>query len=310
MDSILLYVVFLVAFFAMMQGFVYFSRDLREETRDAWSRIRRPRLADGVSPWLRDILLTAPIRTFDTLVQTCGFKIRTEWVLFLMMMLSLLLVLLLDMKDIGAPLPNFSGSFAVGIGFPLLLFVWIRDRRMAKLTNQIPETLDMMVRSLKAGHPIPVSIAMVATEMPAPIGVEFKRVADSMSFGLDLRQALTNMSERLHTVPELKYVVSAIRIQAASGGNLAEVLSSLAKLMREQHKLKMKVKAISAEGRLSGNILAVLPIALFGVICLVSPGYYGEELADSVALKYTLMAALSHVIAGYLVIRRIVNIRV
>jgi tight adherence protein B len=309
MDSVILYIVFVLAFFALIQGFLLFSSDVREETRDTWSKILRPTLADGVSPWLRDILLSAPIRKFDNLVQTCGIRIRTENILFGMMVLAILVMVMLDLYAFVNPLPGLAIGFAVGLGMPLLVLSWMRGRRMAKLTDQLPETLDMMVRSLRAGHPIPVSVGMISKEMADPIGGEFKRVNDAMSFGLDLRDALVKMTERLTTVPELKYVVSAIRIQASSGGNLAEVLGSLATLMREQHKLKMKVKALSAEGRLSGNILAGIPIGVFTFVNILTPGYY-TGLKDSPAMTYLLALAAGLVALGIIVVRRISNIRV
>src|SRR5262249_39916104 len=132
-------------------------------------------------------------------------------------------------------------GLAVSVGLPYLVIVRVRNKRMAKLTLQLPEILGMIVRSLRAGHPITTCIGMVAKEMPEPVGPEFKRVADAMLFNLALRDALSRLAERLHTVPELQYIVTAIRIQAISGGNLAEILESLADLMREQHKLKMKI---------------------------------------------------------------------
>jgi tight adherence protein B len=309
MDSVILYIVFVLAFFALIQGFLLFSSDVREETRDTWSKILRPTLADGVSPWLRDILLSAPIRKFDNLVQTCGIRIRTENILFGMMVLAILVMVMLDLYAFVNPLPGLAIGFAVGLGMPLLVLSWMRGRRMAKLTDQLPETLDMMVRSLRAGHPIPVSVGMISKEMADPIGGEFKRVNDAMSFGLDLRDALVKMTERLTTVPELKYVVSAIRIQASSGGNLAEVLGSLATLMREQHKMEMKVKALSAEGRLSGNILAGIPIGVFTFVNILTPGYY-TGLKDSPAMTYLLALAAGLVALGIIVVRRISNIRV
>jgi len=304
MDTIIVYVAVVIALFALIQGFLFFSQDIREETRETWSHIRRPTLADGVSPWLREILLSAPIRRFDNIVQTCGIKVRTETVLFGMMILTVLAIVTLNLYSI----PSVLGA-AIGLVLPFLILLQTRNRRMAKLTSQIPETLDMMVRSLRAGHPIPVSIGMIAKEMPNPIGGEFKRVYDTMSFGLDLRDALVKMTERLNTVPELQYLVSAIRIQSASGGNLAEVLGSLARLMRDQQKLKMKVKALAAEGRMSGNILACLPIGVFIILNIVAPTHYAG-LLDKPPLMFALGFAGILVVAGFLVIRRICNIRV
>lgn len=310
MYSSILYVVLVIAFFALIQGCLLLSDDIREEALISAShlRLQRPRLADGVSPWLRDILLTVPIRRFDNLVQTCGIGISTERVLLGMTMFSVLAVVLSDVLT-RSPFLSFAGGIGVGIGLPLFILLRLRVSRMTKLTRQLPETLDMMVRSLRAGHPIPACVSMIAKEMRAPIGSEFKRVYDGMSYGLDLRDALTKMTDRLDTVSELKYVVSAIKIQSSTGGNLAEILAALSTLMRDQLKLKMKVKAISAEGRMSGNILAALPICVVVLLNFINPQYYATTMSDPI-MSYVMGFAGSLVIVGYFFIRRIVDIRV
>jgi tight adherence protein B len=310
MESIILYVTLVTAFFALIQGCLMFAADIREEAQISANhlRLRRPRLADGVSPWLRDLLLTVPIRRFDKLVQTCGLAMSTEHVLLAMTIFSVIAVILSDVLTLQ-PFLSFAGGFAAGIGLPLLVLLRLRASRMKKFTLQLPEALDMMVRSLRAGHPIPACIAMIGRELRAPIGSEFKRVHDAMSYGLDLRDALTKLTDRLDSVHELKYVVSAIKIQSSTGGNLAEILSSLSTLMRDQLKLKMKVKAISAEGRLSGNILAVLPVGVVFFLNIINPTYYESTLSDPIMI-YVLGFSGFLVIAGYLIIRRIVNIRV
>jgi len=310
MESIILYVTLVTAFFALIQGCLMFAADVREEAQISANHLglRRPRLADGVSPWLRDILLTVPIRRFDKLVQTCGLAISTERVLLGMTMLSVMAVILSDVLTLQ-PFFSFAGGLAAGIGLPLLVLLRLRAARMAKFARQLPEALDMMVRSLRAGHPIPACIAMIGRELQAPIGIEFRRVHDAMSYGLDLRDALTKLTDRLDSVHELKYVVSAIKIQSSTGGNLAEILSSLSTLMRDQLKLKMKIKAISAEGRLSGNILSILPVAVVVLLNFINPHYYESTIADPIMI-YVLGFSGFLVIAGYLIIRRIVDIRV
>jgi tight adherence protein B len=308
-STLLLYLVFVAMAFAALQGFRYFIDDLREETRIEVSRLRRVRFAEGFSPWLRDILLSAPIRRFDNLVQTSGLKARTEYIL-----LGMILGTAIIMSVATQFLPAFF-SFAlgcgVGIALPYAVILRLRSRRMAKLTLQLPETLGMIVRSLRAGHPIAACIGMVAKEMPEPVGPEFKRVADAMLFNLALREALSRLAERLYTVPELQYIVTAIRIQAVSGGNLAEILESLAELMREQQKLKLKIKAFSAEGRMSANVLALLPFLMFVAINVINPNLYRDAFNVSPsAVNIALGVALLLVVVGKIIARRIVKIRV
>jgi tight adherence protein B len=308
-STLLLYLVFVAMAFAALQGCRYFIDDLRAETRIEVSRLRRVRFADGFSPWLRDILLTAPIRRFDNLVQTSGLKARTEYIL-LGMILGTAIIMSIASHFL-TPLFGFGLGCGVGIALPYAVILRLRSKRMAKLTLQLPETLGMIVRSLRAGHPIAACIGMVAKEMPEPVGPEFKRVADAMLFNLALREALSRLAERLYTVPELQYIVTAIRIQAVSGGNLAEILESLADLMREQQKLKMKIKAFSAEGRMSANVLALLPFLMFVAINVINPKLYREAFSvNPTAVNIALGVAVLLVMVGKLIARRVVKIRV
>jgi tight adherence protein B len=308
-DPLALGLLLAAALFAMIEGVLLLTADVREEARNAATklRLRRPSLADGVSPWLRDILLTAPVQNFDNLVQTSGLAWRTERVLMGMVLLTVAAVVAFEFAAFGPY--SFPGGFALGIGLPLLVLVRLRARRTRRLTGQLPEMLDMIVRSLRAGHPIPACVALVAKDMPDPMGGEFRRVHDAMSYGLNLRDALTKMAERLHMVGELNYVVTAIKIQSTTGGNLAEILASLATLLRERQKLKMKVKAISAEGRLSGNILGALPVVVVALLNLINSDYY-RGLSDEPGMRWALGVAAALVVLSHVFIRRIVKIRV
>lgn len=310
MSTILLYLAFVGAVFAALQGCAYFVADLREETRSEMSQLRRARLADGLSPWLRDLLLTTPIRRFDNLVQTCGLKVRTEYILLGMLFATVVSAMITNYVLPNPVLGLVLGVF-LGIVLPLGVIAHMRTRRMNKLTLQLPEALGMMVRTLRAGHPIAACIGMVAREMPDPIGSEFKRVADAMLFNLSLRDALSRLSQRLHTVHELRYLVTAIRIQTLSGGNLAEILDSLAGLMREQQKLKMKIKAFSAEGRLSANVLAVMPVGIFVIINVLNPNLYRDAFSlNKTAVTGVLAGAAILLVVGFIFARRVVKIRV
>jgi tight adherence protein B len=308
-STLILYLVFVGVAFAAMQGCHYFVNDLREETRIEVSRLRRVRFAEGFSPWLRDILLAAPIRRFDNLVQTSGLKARTEYLLLGMIVGTAIITTIAN--QFLNPFLGLVVGLGLSVVLPYAVIVRLRSKRMARLTLQLPEVLGMIVRSLRAGHPIAACIGMVAKEMPEPVGPEFKRVADAMLFNLALREALSRLAERLYTVPELQYIVTAIRIQAISGGNLAEILESLSDLMREQQKLKMKIKAFSAEGRMSANVLAVLPFGMFVAINVINPNIYREAFSvNPTAINITLGVSVLLVVVGKLIARRIVKIRV
>ena len=308
-STLILYLVFVGVAFAAMQGCHYFVNDLREETRIEVSRLRRVRFAEGFSPWLRDILLAAPIRRFDNLVQTSGLKARTEYLLLGMIVGTAIITTIAN--QFLNPFLGLVVGLGLSVVLPYAVIVRLRSKRMARLTLQLPEVLGMIVRSLRAGHPIAACIGMVAKEMPEPVGPEFKRVADAMLFNLALREALSRLAERLYTVPELQYIVTAIRIQAISGGNLAEILESLSDLMREQQKLKMKIKTFSAEGRMSANVLALMPFAMFVIINFINPSLYREAFsANPTAVTSALLVAVGLVVVGKIIAGRIVKIRV
>ncbi|TIX38273.1 MAG: type II secretion system protein F, partial [Mesorhizobium sp.] len=128
-------------------------------------------------------------------------------------------------------------------------------------------------RSLKAGHPVPVAISMVAREMADPIGTEFGVIADEVTYGSDLVSALHSLFERVGH-EDLPLFVTAVSIQSSSGGNLREILDGLSSVIRERGKLRRKVRAISTEGRMSAYILTAVPALLMVGIMVMMPQFY------------------------------------
>lgn len=164
-------------------------------------------------------------------------------------------------------------SLAVGILAPLQVARIARASRIKAFANQLPDALDIIVRSLRSGHPVPVALAMVGKELPDPVGSEFGMTNDEMTYGLDMAQAMRNLSDRVG-LSDLALLVTAVSLQSTSGGNLAEVLSNLSRVLRDRFQLRRKVRSLSAEGRMSGYGLFILPIVIAGAIYLQNPGYY------------------------------------
>lgn len=162
---------------------------------------------------------------------------------------------------------------------PLTALKSLRTRRHKQFGIQLPEALDLITRGLKAGHPVPVAIAMVGREMPDPIGSEFGMVADEVTYGSDMVSALQNMYERVGH-EDLPLFVTAVSIQATSGGNLREILDGLSAVIRERGKLRRKVKAISTEGRMSAYILTAVPALLAAAMMVLMPNFYGDILDE------------------------------
>lgn len=158
---------------------------------------------------------------------------------------------------------------------PIMALKFLRKRRHKHFGLQLPEALELITRSLKAGHPVPVAISMVAREMPDPIGTEFGVVADEVTYGSTLVNALHSMFERVGH-EDLPLFVTAVSIQSSSGGNLREILDGLSGTIRERGKLRRKVRAISTEGRISAYILTAVPALLMAAIFGLMPDFYGK----------------------------------
>lgn len=163
----------------------------------------------------------------------------------------------------------------VAFVLPLLWLRRARRRRIVKFESQLPDALDMIVRSLRAGHPAPVAMALVAREMPDPIGTEFGIVSDEITFGLSLEQAARKLSERVG-FEGLHLLSVSLSIQSKTGGNLTEILANLSKVLRERRKLRLKIRSLSAEGRLSAIMISMFPLVMFGILALIAPSYYGD----------------------------------
>jgi tight adherence protein B len=221
--------------------------------------------------------------------------------------LSVVFVVLAELT--GAP-PLLSIVFGVGagVGMPFGAIAFMAARRRRAFLDQFPGAVDLVARSLQAGHPIPVALGIVAEQSPDPIGTEFGMTIDEMSFGLDRDEALSNMVERFPT-PELHLFVAAIQVTRETGGNLAEVFLKLADVIRGKATLRKKVAALTAEGRISCIILAALPVFLFAVLALVRPEFYGAVASDPLFAPMMTAPPILLVI-GVVTIWRMVNFRI
>ena len=210
----------------------------------------------------------------------------------------------------------FSRSVLVtAAAFPVLAFLlpylylrMRRGRKMKQFGKQLPEAIDLITRSLKAGHPVPVAISMVAREMPDPIGTEFGMISDEVTYGSDLVTALNNMFERVGH-PDLPLLVSSVSIQSTTGGNLREILDSLAQVVRDRLKMKAKVKAISAEGRMSALFLTAMPVMLLIALNVLIPTYYTGIWGYSESY-YFAGGLLFWLVSGNLMIMKMVSFKV
>jgi len=195
----------------------------------------------------------------------------------------------------------------VGIVLPLAVVRLIRSKRQAAFARQLPDALDVIVRSLRSGHPVPVALSMVGREMSDPIGSEFGVTIDEMTYGLDMPRALRNLADRVG-LADLSLLVTAVSIQTSAGGNLSEILSNLSKVLRDRFQLRRKVRALSAEGRISAYGLTVLPFAISGAIFVQNPPYYLDVWDEPVFLPA--LAALGvWALIGDLIMYKMINFK-
>ena len=164
-------------------------------------------------------------------------------------------------------------GYAIGaLGLPRLILGLLRQRRMARFVQHFASAIDIIIRGVRAGLPVPECLKIVAREVPEPVRSEFFLVSESQSVGLTMGEAVTRMAERV-PVPEARFFAILISIQQKSGGNLAEGLTNLSNVLRERKKMAEKIKAMSAEAKASAGIIGLLPFCVAALVHFTSPGY-------------------------------------
>lgn len=227
-----------------------------------------------------------------------------------------LLLLSIALAACGLLLPPLLGKpMVVGLGAALALgaLPWWRVAsraadRIARIERQFPEALDLMGRAMRAGHAFPSAIRMVAEEMPAPLGRDFRVLFDEINYGVPANDALAHLAERV-PIADVSYFVVAVMIQRESGGNLAELLDKIAALVRERLRLLGEIRTLSAEGRLSALILTALPFGVGLVVNIVNPEFMAVLWTDPMGLRMV-GVSLAMMAAGIFWMRRIIRIRV
>jgi tight adherence protein B len=192
--------------------------------------------------------------------------------------------------------------------FPFLTLIVKRRRRHAKFAEQFPDAMDIIVRSLRAGHPVPVAVGLVAQELPDPIGTEFGIAADEITYGADVETAMRNLYFRVGQ-EDLPLFVTAVAIQGSTGGNLSEILSNLSSVIRLRFKMRRKIKALAAEGKFSAIFLSGLPVAVFVLINFMTPDFYGSIIKYDLT-KWGLGLAGAWMLTGNIFMYKMCNFRI
>jgi tight adherence protein B len=200
-----------------------------------------------------------------------GRNIRLGEYLMMNALLVLICLLIFRMLSWGQ-LVYIPLSFAIGFGIPHVVIGMMGAKRLKKFLAVFPEAIDTMCRGLRSGLPVTESIAAVGRELPDPIGIEFRRVADGVRMGKTLEASMWEVARRIDT-PEWRFLIIAMAIQKETGGNLAETLGNLADLIRRRRQLRLKIKAMSSEAKASAMIIGSLPFIMFVLLMVVNPDY-------------------------------------
>ncbi len=207
--------------------------------------------------------------------QKAAIAFSPKQLMLLMVAVTVLAFLALTIGTSTGPAMNAMISVLAGIGG---VYFWVSskaNKRMGLIEEQLPDAIELMVRSLKVGHPFTSAVQIVAKELNDPLATEFGMIADESAYGRDVGEALKDMAERLD-MQDMRFLAVAVTIQQQSGGNLAEILAGLSKVIRARFRLFRRVKAITAEAQWSGKFLSGFPLGCLAFVTISDPHYYDE----------------------------------
>ena len=243
-----------------------------------------------------------------TKAQKANIAFSPTQIMMVMAVVSGAAFLMLTLFTQVAPPVRVLISVPMGVGG---VYLWISRKatqRMNLISEQLPDAVDLIVRSLRVGHPFSSAINIVAKEVPDPLGTEIGIVADETAYGRDMGETLKAMAERLDN-QDLRFLAVAVTIQQSSGGNLAEILDGLAKVIRARFRLFRRVNAITAEAKWSGNLLSGFPILAMIGINLVQPNYFDDVMESPMFIPACFVVA-AFLVLNLIVMRALTNIKV
>jgi len=223
------------------------------------------------------------------------------------LVITLIVGILVATQGVPLLLSLFVGLL-LGLGIPHILVGSQIKRRVAQFNAKFPDAIELLVRGLRSGLPISETLGVVASEVPGPVGVEFRSVADKMKIGRTMDAALQETADRLGT-PEFQFFTITLQIQRETGGNLAETLSNLADVLRKRAQMKLKIKAMSSESKASAYIIGALPFIVFGLISYINYEYMGKFFTDE-RLMIAGGGGLIWMAIGALIMRKMINFEI
>jgi tight adherence protein B len=311
-----------IAVLCIIEGtFFYIRNRLDPEARRVRDRLRglsEQQAADQITDLTRFRPLSA-VPQLDTILRRVPFLQGLDNILVqanLKQPLGVFVLLSFVLAAAGFALASMTQRhFLAGLLFggllgaiPMIYVLTQKWRRMKKFERQLPDALDLIARSLRAGHAFSTGLGMVGQEFEDPVGPEFRKTQTQIGLGVSMDQALKALLQRIDC-PDLRFFAVSVIIQRESGGNMAEILESIASLTRARFKLRGKIKALSAEGKLSAIILLALPVFVALALWVVNPSYLQVLTGDPLG-KTLVICALLMMGIGVLSIKRMIDIKV
>ena len=243
-------------------------------------------------------------KRLSTMLERAGLKIQVGHLVLIMVILAVTGFLAGLKMNNG--LMKLALPFAFG-GLPLLQVRLQQAKRLRAFIRAFPDTIDMMTSAIRAGHAFNQAMQLVGDEAPDPVGIEFKRTFEQYNLGLNLREALMNLAERVDSL-DLRLFITAILLQRETGGNLTEILEKISYTIRERFKLIGQIKTYTAQGRMSAWIVGSLPMGFMAIITGLNPNYLKPLFEDKLGHVFIAVSAFLQ-IAGFFIIRKIVRIK-
>jgi tight adherence protein B len=267
--------------------------------------VRAPELMSSIGPLNRILQrYSASIAPLKQTLDDSGLPVSLS--VFILLSVCIVLCAGLVIGFYGGPVWLAAMGGVVSTGIPVWAVKMARARRVLKFEEQFPETVELIGRALRAGHAFATGVQMVADEMPAPTGPEFRMLYDRQNFGAALPDALRAFAERVPTL-DARFFVTAVLTQREAGGNLSEVLDRLAAVMRERFRIKREVRVRSAHGRITATALAGMPPVLAALMFINDPAQVRLMISDPLGVRMLIVGGVLEIL-GLLVIRKLVNI--
>lgn len=309
--------IFAAVFLSVLALFFAVTAIRQSPAAELKRRLRRMEKGESEGGITRELLREHPpyeqfifqlplLRRVEKLVEHSGVSIKPSRFLLLAVILSASGFVALYF--LGVNMPAALLAAAVLAFTPFAYLGYCKEQRQSRFAEQLPDALIMVGRSLRAGHSLTTAVELVSQELPEPTGGLFKIAHEQQLLGMRIADSLGTLLDKINSV-DLHFFVTIIRINSETGGNLAEILDKLAETIRSRLQIRRQVKVYTAEGRLSGYVLVLLPVFVFVAFYLKNPEYMEVFFTERVC-QISLVAAGLGQIAGFLMIRKIVDIRI